>query len=34
MDKQLENEIIALFSRLMKPYDDRQNNMVRFGKML
>jgi len=34
MDKQLENEIIALFSRLIKPYDDRQNNMVRFGKML
>lgn len=34
MDKQLENEIISLFSRLMKPRDDRLNNLSRLGKVL
>lgn len=34
MDKQLENEIISLFSRLIKPRDDRLNNLSRLGKVL
>ncbi len=34
MDKQLENEIITLFSRLIKPRDDRLNNLSRLGKVL
>lgn len=34
MDKRLENEIISLFSRLMKPRDDRLNNLSRLGKVL
>ena len=32
MDKQLENEIITLFSRLIKPRDDRLNNLSRLGR--
>ena len=34
MEKQLENEIIELFEKLIKPHDDRLNNLSRLGKLL
>ena len=34
MDSQLKQEIIDLFATLIKPHNDRLNNLSRLGKVL